>query len=678
MLICFSTAAFSEVSLDSLVLTRMFNYQQNYVPNDTSSFSTNLYTKFNYNCWRRNFTLWLVPTMYSIADGERLFLAEYYGKLNYNADGSFTTNRQVVFSTIRHNRRAMPTLKEFLTPRLYDKLLYKDHLLSPFHYSNRMCYRYAVVPSADNMAIVTYRPRFGDNTQLCSGVATVDMNTGRILWARFNGEYDMIRFNTEMTQGEEGVRSLFPIRCRTNAEFKFLGNRILTTFEGVYDCPVTLPDSLDDVDSRELVDSLRPIPLLPEEEQVYKLYDEAHAPEPIDTVAVDTVAADTLQMAEEDGGHKIDFLNDILRRGIADHLVLSHRFSSEHSYMKLSPILNPQYLSYSRHRGTSYKLKMGFEYYFNDHRFFEFDPWCGYNFKFRKFYFTLPLRFTYNPKRDGYVQVVYGNGNRTSHGSVIDEIQREHGDSLDLSDQDLDLFDDYHVDISNNIMLFDWLDIETGLSMHRRRAYNPDLMDFYNKPREYRSFAPSLCFKIRPWRNGPLLTVDYERGIDGVNRSQIDYERWETDCSMKYLFSKIRKLNIRVGYGLYTQRGDNYFVDFSNFRDNNLPEGWDDDWTGNFQLLDSRWYNESRYYARMNLSYESPLIFCSWLPIVGRFLETERFYVSALSIDNTRPYSEVGYGFTTRLFSVGLFASFLHQHFQEFECKFTFELFRRW
>ena len=68
----------------------------------------------------------------------------------------------------------------------------------------------------------------------------------------------------------------------------------------------------------------------------------------------------------------------------------------------------------------------------------------------------------------------------------------------------------------------------------------------------------------------------------------------------------------------------------------------------------------------------------SWFPLIGHFFEKERFYLSALSLDNTRPYYEVGYGFTTRLVSIGLFASFLRTEFQDFGCKFTFELFRRW
>ena len=41
-----------------------------------------------------------------------------------------------------------------------------------------------------------------------------------------------------------------------------------------------------------------------------------------------------------------------------------------------------------------------------------------------------------------------------------------------------------------------------------------------------------------------------------------------------------------------------YFVDFANFARRNLPEGWNDDIGGTFQLLDGRWYNSSRQYWR--------------------------------------------------------------------------------
>ena len=185
-----------------------------------------------------------------------------------------------------------------------------------------------------------------------------------------------------------------------------------------------------------------------------------------------------------------------------------------------------------------------------------------------------------------------------------------------------------------------------------------------------------LSIKTRPWRKGPLFTFDYERGLPGKN--YLDYERWEIDASLKHRMHRLQTLNLRVGTGFYTKRDKNFFMDYSNFRDENLPEGWDDDWSGNFQLLDSHIYNMSDYYIRGNVSYESPLMAASFVPFVGRYVERERIYLSTLSIAHTRLYSELGYGFTCRYFSVGIFASFFNTQFQETGAKFTFELFRRW
>ena len=662
-----SSTVFSSDHMDSLVINRIFNYQRDYTPNNVAGFTTNVYTKFDYNVWRRNAMLWLIPSMYSVADGNRSFIQETYSKLKFEEIGKYESTRQVFYSTIRHNGHIMPTLEEFLTPNLYDELIYKDHLLSPFNRRNRLFYSYAVVPSADNIVIVTFKPRFIDNTQLVSGVAIVDQNTGRIMRTHLNGEFDMIKFHTETNQGDEGTRSLLPKNCKTEVEFKFLGNRILATFDAVYDCPITLPDTLKDLDSREMMDSLRPIPLTEQDEYIYRLYDEEH-PQTPDTLAVDTIPQK----------HKKNFFNDVLRHGIADRLVTSFRYEDKHTYFKISPILNPQYLSFSKRRGTAYKIKMGADYFFNDYRYFEFRPWFGYNFKFRKFYFTVPLRFNYNPKRNGYVEVQYGNGNRISHSSIIEEIQEEHGDTLNFENTQLDLFDDNHLYLVNNVQAYDWLEIETALNIHKRKAYDPEGMQYWGKPTSYRSFAPSLSLKLTPWKEGPVLTLDYERAIKGIFNSDIGYERIEMDASYKYIPHPLRKINIRAGSGFYTHKKNDYFVDFTNFRDENLPGGWDDDWTGNFQLLESDWYNSSKYYARLNISYESPLMCVTWFPLLGRYIEKERIYISALSIQHTRPYFELGYGFTNRFFSMGLFTSFLRTHFQEFECKFTFELFRRW
>ena len=141
---------------------------------------------------------------------------------------------------------------------------------------------------------------------------------------------------------------------------------------------------------------------------------------------------------------------------------------------------------------------------------------------------------------------------------------------------------------------------------------------------------------------------------------------------------RLQTLNLRFGSGLYTRRDHNIFMDFSNFRDENLPEGWDDDWSGNFQLLSSRLYNASKYYLRGNVSFESPLMAASFVPLLGRYVERERIYWSSLAIAHHHVYSELGYGFSCRFFSLGAFASFNGIKYKDIGCKFTFELFKRW
>ena len=129
---------------------------------------------------------------------------------------------------------------------------------------------------------------------------------------------------------------------------------------------------------------------------------------------------------------------------------------------------------------------------------------------------------------------------------------------------------------------------------------------------------------------------------------------------------------------LHHEGQDAYFLDFENFREDNMPGGWNDDWTGDFQLLNRDTYNSSDYYLRANLTYESPLMLLSKAPLLGKYVEMERVYVSALVVDGIYPYTEMGYGFTNRLFSIGLFVATREIKYDGFGCRLGLELFRDW
>ena len=651
------SSIFAKEKKDSLILPRIYAYSQYHQPY-TDTITDNVYLKLRFNVERRNPTLWLIPTMYSLAKGDRQYIRETYNKIVYTNEHDYDIIGQVKSSTIRHNRNAMPTLMDMITPKLYDEALYEGHILSPFHRANRRQY----TNHEDGTTRIDFMPKLY-NTQLLNGYAIVETETGRILKSVLNGEFDMINFRTELNYSNRGGHFITPWRSSTAATFNFAGNRISTNLVSVHNCKSELPDSIPWGEGKATMDTLRPIPLTVEEEELYEKTEDYFPapPAPEDTIT-----------------KKPNILKKIFWDTIGETLVTPIRAESEQAYFRLSPIVDPLAIRYSDSKGFSYKMKLRFRYTFSKHRYLTLNPYFGYNFKIKQIFFDAPLRMTYNPKRNGYAELTVGNGNRISNSTVEELIKEEFGDTLDFSNMEMNKFNNTYVRAFNNIMLFDWLDIETGLVFHRRSAINKEMMRRYDMPTIYTSFAPMMGVKILPWEKGPLFTVDWERGFKGIVSSNISYERWEADVQWKKRIPGLRLLNLRAGYGTYSLREQNYFVDFDNFQETNLPDGWDDDWTGDFQLLNGSEFNRSNYYIRANASYESPLMIATWLPYVGKYIEKERFYFNSVLLERSRPYYEFGYGFTNRYISVAGFASFKSSHFQHVGFKFDFEIFRRW
>ena len=652
---------------DSLILGRIYEYQKRYTP-CIEGIEDHVYAKIRYNVERRNPILWLIPSMYVLAKDPREYIRESYNKVIFKNSHVFDITSQLITGTIRKNRKAMPTLIEYATPNIYDIALYNGYMLSPFNKWNRKYYRYTQHLQSDGTTRLDFRPKLY-NTQLVNGYAIVETNTGRIIRTLLNGEFDMLSFRTEITQGKNGPQSLMPARCTTAATFKFLGNQTLALFDAAYQCDESLPDSIIQENSRQLMDSIRPIPLSETDKRIYREYDLRNAP---DTVVQDTIPEDTVPP-------KKSFWKDFMWHTVGDNLVTPIASESNTAEFYLTPIINPLYLRYSHSKGISYKMRLYMKYAFSPHRYLTFEPTIGYSFKQKQLYFDAPLRMTYNPKRNGYAEIIFSMGDRIKNSTIKDIIQEETADTIDFSNTDIEWFVDNKLQVFNNIMLFDWFDIESGIVYHQRVARDKGIMLQYGKPTQYRSFAPMIGLKFSPWLNrGPVIAIDWERSIKGVFHSNMEYERWEFDSQWKHRLPGLRVLNVRAGCGFYSDKHEKYFLDYTNFRDNNLPEGWDDDWSGNFQLLDGKLYNESDVYYRTNISYESPMLFATWTPYVGKYIEKERFYLSTVWMDHTRPYTEFGYGFTNRYISVGIFASFLSTSFQKFGINFDFELFKRW
>ena len=653
--ICFASKS------DSTLLNRIWNYRRNYTT-PVDGLEQNVYLCYGFSTIRRNPILFLVPTMYVIAQGDKKYVGESYGKLRFITADKYDLKRQVVCGNIPRQRIAMPAIFESVTPNLYNVTIYPDRLLSPFYRANRRFYRYDVKSSEDNLAYLHFRPRTL-NTQLISGQAIVDITTGRILSVQFEGEFDMITFKVSALMNQKDANTPLPERCTTTASFKFFGNRIDSHCTAVYNCPTSLPDSLDEVVDKELMEQLRPLPLTPEDQGIYKKQLE------------DRQKEEMLQVADSNKRESYwKRAKDVFWNVIGDNLINGNGTRKGGLTMRFSPLLNPLYLGYNGSNGISYKLKLGAQYNWNAHRYLSLEAQLGYNFKLKQFYYTIPLRMTYNPKRNGFAEFLLGNGNRISNGGMAEEFKKKYGgEKINMPD-----FTDQFIQAYNNIAAFDWLEFKTGLVYHRRISTNRELMKKAQMEDAFYSFAPMITIRLKPWYHGPVLTANYEHSFKNIFKSNLSYERWEYDASFLKKFKSMKILNLRAGIGYYTQRSSDYFVDYTNFHDNNLPSGWEDDWSGQFQLLDTRWYNESDYYVRGHASYDSPMMLLYHLPLFGRYIETERIYLSALSIQHTRPYFELGYGFSNRYLSAAVFTNFLDSQIQRVGFKVTIEIFSRW
>lgn len=654
---------------DKLVLERVFSMADSMCRPNGDTIKSWCYYKTGFHVRRRNFTLLTVPSMFMVAKNKRRdYVSESFSRITSCNGEIIKADAVNSLSTVPHHARAMGNLTRYLSPAVYSETIVGNTLLSPFNRINHIYYKYSVTLLMDGNARVFFRPRT-NNTQLVTGSALVNASTGRIISAHILGNYDMVSFqiDVEMNTDEPG-KEAYAKSCDMAARFRFMKNNIQSRFKVIYGLDTPPKDSLRGLESPELMDSLRPTPLTALEQSLYKDY---YFPEKTST------PEDSIKRSNN---HKV---KAILWDAIGENLlnrIKSNFGENNQGYLRINPLLNPLYFGYSHRKGIVYKFDVRFNYTFSPNTEFNSRLKAGYSFKQKQFYFRLPVTFVYNRRRNGYIQVETGNGNRISTQSIRRGLEQIYPDSL-FTGRDLGYFKDTYLQIAHNIDLSRYWGIKTGFVFHRRQAVDKQAFKEFGLTPVYRSSAPSAELMYRPsgW-TGPIITLDYERSIKGLFRSNTSYEKWEADAQYKLSLHRLQSVQLRAGAGMYThmKRSENYFLDYTNFREENIPGGWNDDWSGEFEMLRSEQFNYSKYYVRGNLTYESPMLLLSWIPLIGQTFEAERVYFSMLDAAAMHPYLEVGYGFTTRLLSFGIFAANIKGKFEGIECKVGLELFRHW
>lgn len=659
--LCSLSHAQRHITDDRALIDKVFSFKDRQLVNDCDT-TGSVYIKFVLITARRNPTLMCIPTMFAVSRGNRSYIGESYNSARYSKGAITDFKRIAEVGTIPYNRETMPTMVEFITPNIYDVTIYSDHTISPLHYKNRLYYKYDVRHISDSVSRIEFTPKIR-NIQLVKGWADIDNATGRVDKMEINGQYDMSEYNIVIEMGKDGHCPLYPKKCRSKVTFKFLGNEIYAQYYGDFNIGKELDVVPENKNEREQMAQIRPAELTDLERDIYAEYDSIKA------------------VSNTTKGKRTKKWHQKLWNSIGDNLLSRHKLkfgNDDQGMFRLSPILNPLYLGYSERKGITYKFNLRMSYVFSPKYDIALRFKGGYSFKQHQFYFRVPFYFNYNKKHNAYVKFELGNGNRIVNSEILDAITNS--DSIKDMARGMEHFRDFNIHLLNHYDFNDKFGFEAGFVMHRRSAVNGKGFEITGKPDEYYSFAPLLELQYRPLGyKGPILTVNYERNIKGFGKTNTEYERIEGDVSYKYNFHKLRSLSLRMGAGLYTARSkDAYFLDFVNFREENIVGGWNDDWACEFQLLSSAYYNASKYYMRFNNVYESPILAMSRMPLIGRYVENERIYTNILFVRNLHAYVENGYGFTTRVFSMGMFLATENGRFHGFGCRFGFELFSKW
>ena len=105
------------------------------------------------------FALLIIWSSYIVWTKEDILPISYlYDSICYYSNGKLINKRILGISTIPHRSRTMEQALRYMTPNVYEENLFQENILSPFHRSNRMYYKYSVTPLPFGMAQVYAYP----------------------------------------------------------------------------------------------------------------------------------------------------------------------------------------------------------------------------------------------------------------------------------------------------------------------------------------------------------------------------------------------------------------------------------------------------------------------------------------------------------------------------------------
>ncbi len=632
---------------------------------------------------RKTLGVLTLPNRRYYRKGGRKLLTEYFGDMEYTRPDAFVRKARCTYGLERRYEMNNVTLMEFFNLTIYNDNLLGDHILSPLSRRNAHYYRYCLDSICGDKVYFSYA-RKSKNMQLVDGSFVFDVAARCVRVMNIRGAYNFVTFDETVTMGAgDGDARLWPERVDFTFKFycygsKFEGDILYTQENLVFkkeediveeaerkECDLTeryalALDTQQVVFDSATVASHRTDTLPQRYAEWYKAEDEAK----------DTTGSE--KKKENLWVRTIGNMGDVF---FHDHNIIS---TARHSLKIKSPVFG-----YSNSKGVTVREDIVFENRFKNGQLLTLRPSVSYFNKREEFSSRVYGEYLLNQRHNE--KITSEAGVRT----VTTNLESLGGHHPKPEEQATTLrFKDYYFRTDVGRELFNGFDVSVGMLLHHRtpRGYAEENAKTFGLDAYYRDFATQMTVTYTPnmkyyfvgnrkeriGSNWPTFLVNYERGIKGVLGSTNNFERWETLASQDCKLSSIHRIIWMLGYGMFTSKESSAFVQYDYFNEGISAYNWEDDCSGVFQLLDSKYYNNSHHYFRAHAVYESPML------ILGRFntrvLRAERLYGNLLMTEGLIPYIEVGYGVSSVILDVSVFTSYLKSESFTYGFKFNLHL----
>lgn len=628
-------------------------------------YDANLFIKGNVELLRKGPFMKYIPYLKRLDTAVTNYYGEFIGGISFNNPNIY--NHTIYSITSNKKKFLERNIDAIASPsirlNIYQQYIY-GNIYSPLAHKSSKYYRFQLdslwIHNGETYFKIAFTPKFRNN-KFVTGHFVGSTRSWTVRELEVDGAMEFVKFKSNILMGEEEAPDeLLPKTIKVNTLTKVVGTHLQGEYTSIMNYKSVRKSLLTSshgenrfnlsLQYQTRLDTLSQLA-----KQIVQYRDSVHfAQFPHEAPA----AADSTVKIHEPNA--IEQMGRFILKGKSIDI-------KDVGELKISPLFGPIRVNYSSNHGLTYTHKLKYSLRTHKNRLLQIQPKIGYNFKYGDVYWGVNGKFNYAPMRMGNLVLDIGNGSKIYSERLDSENTR---------------YRSYQARLGNKIELANGLTLGTTLALlqytntaHPSKQYitfAPEIELVYS-PNQYYYMKDGR--KVYLYSRYPTFSLNYAKALKNVFNTTTSYNKLEFDMHQTLDLGPLSQLSYRVGTGFFFNSTNLNFTEYNYLKRGNMPEGWNDDIGGTFQLLRSYQYRHMEKYIRANLKYDAPLILVPTLLRGVKYITKERLYANVLLANSLDPFIEVGYGLGTQLFTVALFWGGEVSNLTKVGVKFTFEVF---